>query len=114
MDTKEIIIICLTAIIVALIIGGAIFMMNPNNDNDNSNNQTNVSNNVTADKLSNDSVSSDDDDVVSVEVKYSEHYGGYLKEVRYKDGGFRQYDANTGKLVGSSYPEDQKYLPSME
>ncbi len=114
MDSKEIIIICLTAILVALMIGGAIYMMNSNNDNS-SNNQTNASNNVTADKLSFDNISTDDDDVVSVEIVFNEQQGyGYYKQVNYKDGGFRQFDVDTGELIGSSYAEDQKYLPSME
>ena len=113
MDSKEIIIICLTAILVALIIGGAIVMAN-SNDNKNPDNKTSVSNNVTADKLSFDNISTDDDDIVSVEIEYSEQYGGYLKQVNYKDGGFRQFDLDTGELIGSSYAEDQKYLPSME
>lgn len=111
MDSKEIIIICLTAVVVALMIGGAIYMTNSNN----SNNQTNASNNVTADKLSFDNISTDDDDVVSVEIVFNEQQGyGYYKQVNYKDGGFRQFDVDTGELIGSSYPEDQKYLPSME
>lgn len=101
------------AVLVALMIGGAIYMMNSNNDNS-SNNQTNASNNVTADKLSFDNISTDDSDVVSVEIEYSEQLGDYLKQVNYKDGGFRQFDVDTGELIGSSYPEDQKYLPSME
>ena len=114
MDSKEIIIICLTAILVALILGGAIVMANSNNQKGNPVNHTNVSNNVTADKLSFDNISTDDDDIVSVEIEYSEHYGGYIRQVNYKDGGFRQFDLDSGDLIGSSYPEDQKYLPSME
>ena len=114
MDSKEIIIICLTAILVALIIGGAIVMAN-SNDNKNPNNKTNVSNNVTADKLSFDNISTDDDDIVSIEIVFNEQQGyGYYKQVNYKDGGFRQFDLDTGDLIGSSYPEDQRYLPSME
>ena len=117
MDSKEKIIICLTAILVALMVGGAIFMMNSNDkDIKNPVNHTNVSNNVTADKLSYDNISTDDDDdIVSVEIKYNAQAGGgYYKEITYKDGGFRQFDVETGKLIGSSYQSDQKYLPSME
>lgn len=115
MDSKEIIIICLTAILVALILGGAIVMANSNNQKGNPVNHTNVSNNVTADKLSFDNISTDDDDIVSIEIVFNEQQGyGYYKQVNYKDGGFRQFDVDTGELIGSSYPEDQKYLPSME
>ena len=39
---------------------------------------------------------------------------GYYREVTYKDGGFRQYDTQTGDLIGSSYDSDQDKLPSME
>ena len=95
-------------------IGGAIYMMNSNNDNS-SNNQTSELDNLTEDLLSFDNVSADDDDVVSVEIKFNKQRGyGYYKQVNYKDGGFRQFDVDTGELIGSSYAEDQKYLPSME
>ncbi len=72
------------------------------------------------DKVSNVESSSDTqddegDDIVSEEVKFNAQEGeGYYREVTYKDGGFRQYDVDTGKLIGSSYDSDQKYLPSME
>ena len=115
MNTKEIIIICLTLIVIALIIGGAIIMSNSNN-NENIENpaNNNVSNNVIADRLSSDSVSSDDSNIVSEEVKFNAQAGdGYYREVTYKDGGFRQYDTETGELIGSSYQSDQKYLPDM-
>ncbi|MBE6499470.1 MAG: DUF3139 domain-containing protein [Methanobrevibacter thaueri] len=56
-----------------------------------------------------------DSDVVSEEVKFNHQNGeGYYREVTYKDGGFRQYDVDSGKLIGSSYDSDQKKLPSME
>ena len=52
--------------------------------------------------------------VVSIKkVKNGQNSGGYFKEIRYSDGGFRQYNEK-GKLIGSSNPEDQKYLPSIE
>ena len=54
-------------------------------------------------------------DVVSEEVKFNAQNGeGYYREVTYKDGGFRQYDTETGDLIGSSYDSDQDKLPSME
>lgn len=54
-------------------------------------------------------------DIVSEEVKFNEQNGeGYYREVTYSDGGFRQYDADSGELIGSSYDSDQDKLPSME
>ncbi len=54
-------------------------------------------------------------DVVSEEVKFNSQNGeGYYREVTYKDGGFRQYDVDSGELIGSSYDSDQKNLPSLE
>ncbi len=55
------------------------------------------------------------DDIVSEEVKFNSQDGeGYYREVTYKDGGFRQYDVDSGELIGSSYDSDQDKLPSME
>lgn len=55
------------------------------------------------------------DDIVSEEVKFNSQNGeGYYREVTYKDGGFRQYDTESGDLIGSSYESDQDKLPSME
>ena len=54
-------------------------------------------------------------DIVSEEVKFNAQNGeGYYREVTYKDGGFRQYDTESGELIGSSYDSDQDKLPSME
>ena len=54
-------------------------------------------------------------DIVSEEVKFNAQNGeGYYREVTYKDGGVRQYDTETGELIGSSYDSDQDKLPSME
>ena len=54
-------------------------------------------------------------DIVSEEVKFNAQNGeGYYREVTYKDGGFRQYDTQSGELIGSSYDSDQDKLPSME
>ena len=54
-------------------------------------------------------------DIVSEEVKFNAQNGeGYYREVTYKDGGFRQYDTESGDLIGSSYESDQDKLPSME
>ena len=75
--------------------------------------------NEVGEKVSNVETSSDDTnndgDIVSEVVKFNAQAGeGYYREVTYKDGGFRQYDVDTGELIGSSYESDQKYLPSME
>ncbi|MBR4447398.1 flagellar protein, FliL [Methanobrevibacter sp.] len=54
-------------------------------------------------------------DIVKEEVKFNAQNGeGYYREVTYKDGGFRQYDTETGELIGSSYDSDQDKLPSLE
>ena len=53
--------------------------------------------------------------IVSEEIKYNgQQGGGYYREVTYSDGNFRQYDVETGKLIGSSFSSDQSKLPSME
>lgn len=62
-----------------------------------------------------DDTDSGDSDIVSEEVKFNAQNGeGYYREVTYKDGGFRQYDTESGDLIGSSYDSDQDSLPSME
>ena len=54
-------------------------------------------------------------DIVSEEIKSNAQNGeGSYREVTYKDGGFRQYDTESGELIGSSYDSDQDKLPSME
>lgn len=54
-------------------------------------------------------------DIVKEEVKFNSQNGeGSYREVTYKDGGFRQYDSESGELIGSSYDSDQDKLPSME
>ena len=67
--------------------------------------------------------SSDDSDnggdiisnVLNEEVKENvQNGGGSYREVTYEDGGFRQYDTDTGELIGSSYESDQNKLPCME
>jgi len=64
---------------------------------------------------SDNSVLDDVSDIVSEEVKFNAQNGeGYYREVTYKDGGFRQYDTESGDLIGSSYDSDQDKLPSME
>lgn len=54
-------------------------------------------------------------DIVSEEVKFNSQNGeGYYREVTYSDGGFRQFDIESGELIGSSYESDQVNLPSLE
>ena len=88
------------------------------NNNDNSNlNVVNFSGNDNSSIVvsKNADNGAENSDIVSEEVKFNHQVGsGYYKQVTYRDGGFRQYDAKTGELIGSSYKSDQKYLPSME
>ena len=63
----------------------------------------------------NENLVSKDTDIISEEIKTNFQVGrGEYSEVRYKDGGCRQYDVETGELIGSSYSSDQKYLPNLE
>ena len=79
---------------------------------------SNVASSDSSESSSDDSDSSIADkvsDIVSEEVKFNAQNGeGYYREVTYKDGGFRQYDTESGDLIGSSYESDQDKLPSME
>ena len=60
-------------------------------------------------------MSGNDSDIVSEEILFNSQQGeGYYREVTYSDGGFRQFDVDTGELIGSSYDSDQDKLPSME
>lgn len=75
---------------------------------------SNVASSDSSDDTSSDS-DDDDDGILSEEVKFNAQNGeGYYREVTYKDGGFRQYDTESGDLIGSSYDSDQDQLPSME
>ena len=104
----------LGAIAALIFLGGAFAftMLNINSSDDDSSSPAES----VEDDLSDDSnASSDDSDIVSEEIKYNaQNGGGYYREVTYKDGGFRQYDVDTGELIGSSYDSDQDKLPSME
>lgn len=54
-------------------------------------------------------------EVVKVEKKYNyQQGGGYYKQVTYADGNFRQFDYDSLELIGSSYSEDQQYLPNLQ
>lgn len=122
---KSFILILLGIIAALLIVGGAVaysFMneLGVNMENIDSNDIENLKDKVSsvASSESSDSSSSSqsaDSDIVSEEVKFNAQNGeGYYREVTYKDGGFRQYDTESGDLIGSSYDSDQKNLPSME
>ena len=59
--------------------------------------------------------SSEGSNIVDEVVKFNGQNGeGYYREVTYSDGGFRQYDTETGDLIGSSYDSDKDKLPTLE
>lgn len=119
MESKDLIIIICAIIVGACIIAFAIAFDDINDDEDDI-----VSTNCTAENLTNNTTANTTDNtkpnsgvyVVSEVVKYNYQAddGSYYREVTYSDGGFRQYNTSNGKLIGSSYASDQKYLPSME
>lgn len=123
---KSFIVIVLGIIVALLVIGGAVaytFMNEMGVGIDDIDSGTvekltdkvsNVASSGSSDGSSDDD-SSEDSDIVSEEVKFNAQNGeGYYREVTYKDGGFRQYDSDSGELIGSSYESDQGQLPSME
>ena len=60
-------------------------------------------------------ITDDDKEIISEEIKFNYQKGrGYYRHVLYTDGGFRQFDKETGELIGSSYASDQENLPKME
>ena len=120
---KGFIVVVLGIIAALLIVGGAVaysFMneLGVNMDNIDSNIIEKVkdkASNVASSGGSDSSSSSGSSDIISEEVKFNGQHGeGYYREVTYKDGGFRQYDKDSGKLIGSSYESDQGNLPSLE
>ena len=134
MESKDLIIIICAIIVGTCIIAGAVYFtggLSDNKDNATASNATeNITNNTTSVKniTSKDSQlsasssshsksnSNSKSNVVNETVKYNGQAddGSYYREVSYSDGGFRQYDTSSGKLIGSSYESDQKYLPSMD
>ncbi|WP_298500639.1 flagellar protein, FliL [uncultured Methanobrevibacter sp.] len=118
---KSFIVILLGIFVALLVVGGAVtysFMdelgVNMENIDSNIEKINNKVSNV-ASSESSDSSSSGDGDIVSEIVKFNEQNGeGYYREVTYKDGGFRQYDVDSGELIGSSYKSDQANLPTLE
>lgn len=119
---KSFILVLLGCIVALLVVGGAVaysFMneLGVNMDDIDSNTIEEIKDKVSnvASSESSDSSQSGDSDIVSEEVKFNAQNGeGYYREVTYKDGGFRQYDTESGDLIGSSYDSDQANLPSME
>ena len=127
---KSFILIVISIIAVIIIVGGvtALHIMNEAGmgvddlDSNSIDNLINKVSNVASSDNSNSGDSSSDKslmgdlgDIVNEEIKYNyQNGGGYYREVTYKDGGFRQYDTDSGKLIGSSYESDQSKLPRME
>ena len=114
---KNFILVLLGIIVALLIVGGALGYTIMNDAADNSEDSAvekivdKVSNVASSESSDNES----DSDIVSEEVKFNAQNGeGYYREVTYRDGGFRQFDNDTGELIGSSYDSDQDKLPSME
>lgn len=117
---KGFIIVLLGIVAALLVIGGVVGHTMLKEVADNSDGDDSTIGEI-VDKVSNvaSSGSSDDSssgsDIVSEVVKFNEQNGeGYYREVTYSDGGFRQYDTESGDLIGSSYDSDQNQLPSME
>ena len=115
---KNFILVLLGIIVALLIVGGAVGYTIMNDAADDSEDSAvekivdKVSNVASSESSDN---ASDDSDIVSEEVKFNAQNGeGYYREVTYRDGGFRQFDNDTGELIGSSYDSDQDKLPSME
>lgn len=122
MDTKDIVIIVLVIAIILAV--GGIFVLNYNSNDNSDDNVTNITNNTTEDSpqevTKNATVeenNNDGDDVtaglsiVKEEVYFNGQAGeGYIREVTYSDGNFRQYDSVTGELIGSSFEGDQARL----
>ena len=124
---KGFILVILAIIAVVIVAGGAAALhvmsqagigiedINPSNVGDVVDKVSNVASSDSSSSSSDDSVVDKVSDIVSEEVKFNAQNGdGYYREVTYRDGGFRQYDTETGELIGSSYDSDQDKLPSME
>ena len=122
---KSFILILLGIIVALLIVGGAVaysFMneLGVNMENIDSNTAEKIKDKVSnvASSESSDSPSassSEGSNIVDEVVKFNAQNGeGYYREVTYSDGGFRQYDTESGDLIGSSYDSDKDKLPSLE
>lgn len=117
MENKNIIIICVAVIAIAIILAAAVICFpTEEQPTPKENNTTNTSNTTTIiNPVEEDSNYKKDPNIVKEEVKFNYQAGeGYYKEITYKDGNFRQYDMQTGKLIGSSFESDIDKLPVME
>ena len=124
MDGNKLLIAIIIIIVVVIGAVSAVFLIGDSSDDSNS---TNITNNMTNNTTINTSSvsnsqnsasgesSSSDPSVVGESVEFNYQNGeGYYRQVEYADGNFRQYDVNTGELIGSSFESDQQYLPSRE
>lgn len=119
---KGFILVVIGIIAVLLIAGGAVAYsfiseLGVNMENIDSNTIDNIKDKVSnvASSEGSDSSQSSAGDIISEVIKDNQQNGeGQYREVTYRDGGFRQYDTESGELIGSSYESDQGNLPSME
>lgn len=121
MNTKDIVIIVLVIAIILAV--GGIFALN-SSSNDDSGDDANITNDTAEDSpqevtknasMEENNANSDDVTagltIVKEEVVFNGQAGeGYIREVTYSDGNFRQYDNATGELIGSSFEGDQARL----
>lgn len=121
MNAKDIIIIVLVIAIILAV--GGIFALSSTSSNDGGD-DSNITNETQEDtpqevtkNASMESKNTQSDDVtagltvVKEEVVFNGQAGeGYIREVTYSDGNFRQYDNATGEFIGSSFEGDQARL----
>ena len=118
-NMKSFILVLLGIIVALLVVGGAVaysFMNQSgvNMDEKDSNIMENI-NDKASSVASLKGSQSDGGDIVSEIIKSNGQNGeGQYREVTYGDGGFRQFDVDSGELIGSSYKSDQENLPSLE
>lgn len=116
MNSNKLLIAIIIIIVVVIGAVSAVFLTDDNSDDTNMTNNTTINTSSIANSQNSASNSSSNGpSVVSESVEYNYQNGeGYYRQVEYSDGNFRQYDVNTGELIGSSFESDQKYLPSRE
>ena len=118
-NMKSFILVLLGIIVALLVVSGAVaysFMNQSgvNMDEKDSNIMENIKDKASSVASLKDS-QSDGGDIVSEIIKSNGQNGeGQYREVTYGDGGFRQFDVDSGELIGSSYKSDQENLPSLE
>ena len=122
---KGFIVVVLGIIAALLIVGGAVAYSFMNELGVNMEDIDSKTRDIIKDKVSNvassessdspSASSSEGSNIVDEVVKFNAQNGeGYYREVTYSDGGFRQYDTESGDLIGSSYDSDKDKLPSLE